>query len=290
MNLDQLKKNLLQRVQLRPISRQFAEDGKGLKQQDDDWIIEEVSGDSIRISNVRTQHFAILGRDHIHHYTSNPARSQYGLKHGFLILNVQIFLCGAEARTEPNSTPGQPVNLEWKSYTLNHKDIELIDNKLRRISDQHVGELLTITNRLIDNIEPNRNAAIAASLRVIQEQTTEAINRYGDYITHEVTNILAELRADIEEKDKKALMAVLEKYIDQRLYEKRFESFVGAMRRQLSRYGVNVDLQQFGMDLHKSRYDVGTKNALRNLVARLESDLDILVLKKERSQTTWLDE
>jgi hypothetical protein len=112
MNLAQLKKNLFQRVQLRPIVCQRAQDERELKGEDDDWIIQEVSDNGIRISNIRTQHCVILGQDHIHHYTSNPERSQHGIKHGFLTLNVQIFLRGAEVAIEPNPSPGRPVTLE----------------------------------------------------------------------------------------------------------------------------------------------------------------------------------
>jgi len=108
MNLEQLKKNLLQRVQLRPIACQLARDGRDLGLEDDDWIIQDVSDNVIQITNIRTQHRAILGHDHIHHYASNPGRSQHGLKYGFLVVNVQIILRGTEVTIEPNPAPGQP--------------------------------------------------------------------------------------------------------------------------------------------------------------------------------------
>ena len=105
MNVAQLKKNINQRVQLRPIARRFDEDGRELEQIDDDWIIQEVSDDGVKVSNLRTSHFTTLGRDHIHHFTSNPDRSVSGIKHGFLILNVQVLLRGSALSIEPTA-PG----------------------------------------------------------------------------------------------------------------------------------------------------------------------------------------
>lgn len=109
MNLVQLKKNVNERVQLRPIARRFDKHERELQQEDDDWIIQEVSDEGIRISNIRTGHTTVLGRDHIHHYTSNPDRSQTGVKHGFLTLNVQILLKGATLKIEPTAGPGTPL-------------------------------------------------------------------------------------------------------------------------------------------------------------------------------------
>ena len=44
---------------------------------------------------------AKLGLDHIHHYDSDPQRDWNGLKHGFLILRVQVFLSGSNLYLEP---------------------------------------------------------------------------------------------------------------------------------------------------------------------------------------------
>ena len=43
---------------------------------EDDWLIEEVSGDGVRIKNLRTDQTTTLGKDHIYDYISNPDRSQ----------------------------------------------------------------------------------------------------------------------------------------------------------------------------------------------------------------------
>ena len=87
-----MKKNLHARVQLKPTSCRLDDHGRKLPLLDDDWIIEEVSADGVRIKNLRTHHTTTLGKDHIYDYISNPDRSLCGIKHGFLTLKVQIFL------------------------------------------------------------------------------------------------------------------------------------------------------------------------------------------------------
>jgi hypothetical protein len=109
MNLEQLKKNKGWRVQLVPIASRLDEDGGELPQEDDDWIIEDVSPTGVRIFNVRTQHQLTLGADHIHNFTSNPQRSRSGAQYGFLTLNVQVFIERKGCSVRPNSRPGEPV-------------------------------------------------------------------------------------------------------------------------------------------------------------------------------------
>jgi hypothetical protein len=109
MQWEQMKKNVGCRVQLLPVACRLDEAGQELPSIDDDWIVEEVAETGVRISNTRTSHTTTLGADHIHHFTSNPDRSQGGIRHGFLTLHVQLFLQGSDLKVRPNSRPGEPV-------------------------------------------------------------------------------------------------------------------------------------------------------------------------------------
>lgn len=109
MNLDRIKKSVGHRVNLVPAACRLDEYGRELPPIDDVWTIEDVTDAGVRIANPRTGHFTILGNDHIHHFTSNPARSQDGVPHGFFMLNVQLFLQGASVRVTLNSRPGGKV-------------------------------------------------------------------------------------------------------------------------------------------------------------------------------------
>jgi hypothetical protein len=109
MNWDQMKKNMHAHVQLKPTPHRLDEYGHKLPSVSDDWIIEEVSGDGVRIRNLRTHHTTTLGKDHIYEYVSDPDRSQSGIKHGFLILKVQVFLKPKDLSITPTSRPGESV-------------------------------------------------------------------------------------------------------------------------------------------------------------------------------------
>ena len=101
MNKTKLEQCLGQRVRLRPIPLRRTTDGTWLPPIDDDWIVTEVSPNGVRLSNIRTDHAPILGFDHVHHYSTDPARDWDGLKHGVLDLNAQLTLSGCNVFNEP---------------------------------------------------------------------------------------------------------------------------------------------------------------------------------------------
>jgi len=104
-----MKKNTGARVQLKPTPYRLDDYGRKLPSIADDWIIEDVSADGVRIKNVRTDHTTVLGKDHIYDYVSNPDRSQHGVKHGFLTLKVQLFLSAKGVSITPTARPGESV-------------------------------------------------------------------------------------------------------------------------------------------------------------------------------------
>jgi len=109
MNWDQMKKNVHARVQLKPAPHRLDDYGRKLPPLADDWIVEEVSADGVRIKNLRTDRTTTLGKDHIYDYVSNPDQSHRGVKHGFLTLKVQIFLKPKGLSIIPTARPGEPV-------------------------------------------------------------------------------------------------------------------------------------------------------------------------------------
>lgn len=109
MNWEQMKKNKGARVQVQPTACRMDKHGNALPAIDDEWLIQDVSDAGVQISNPRTGHQTILGKDHIYKYTSNPDRSQGGIKHGFLSLTVQIFLQGNNLSIRPTLRPGEPL-------------------------------------------------------------------------------------------------------------------------------------------------------------------------------------
>jgi transcriptional regulator with XRE-family HTH domain len=168
---------------------------------------------------------------------------------------------------------------------LDEKQIGLIDRKLSHVHKKHIGELLGITNRLVSQIEPNKNATVANSLKAIPQDTLAELARYGEDIVREVVGTVSALNVDLDDNDKQTITAIVEKYLDEALYEKRFQIFLESIHRHLGRYGMNVDLQQYRVDIQKSLYDVGTKNTIRSNFAKLHDELDTFILKV-RGKTT----
>ena len=97
------------RVQLTPTPHRLDEYGRKLPSIGDDWLVEDVSTDGVRIKNVRTDHTTLLGKDHIYDYVSNPDHLQHGVKHGFLTLKVQLFVNASGVSITPTPRPGESV-------------------------------------------------------------------------------------------------------------------------------------------------------------------------------------
>ena len=72
---------------------------------DDDWLLQEVEDEQVRIRNIRTDHVAVLKFSQISEYVADPKREFDGLRHGFLELKVQVFLRGPELVIEPRPAP-----------------------------------------------------------------------------------------------------------------------------------------------------------------------------------------
>jgi len=112
MNWEYMKRNVGSRVQLVPMACRLDEYDRELPPIDDEWIVEGAVEDGVPISNVRTDHGITLGRDHIHHFTSNPDGYRDGIERGFLTLHVQVFLQGTRCWVRPNARPGEPVKVQ----------------------------------------------------------------------------------------------------------------------------------------------------------------------------------
>jgi hypothetical protein len=109
LNREQLKKTVGMRMQLQPVAHRLDDAGKLLAAIDDDWLVESVTDDGVKISNPRTGLWTVLGLDHIYSFTSNPGRVQGGLKFGFLMLKVQLTLKRQEVIVRPTLRPGESV-------------------------------------------------------------------------------------------------------------------------------------------------------------------------------------
>ncbi len=159
---------------------------------------------------------------------------------------------------------------------LDQKQIELIDRKLNQVHEVHVGQLLNITNRLVGQIEPNSNATIANCIEAFPRETLTAVNGYGDQIGQKITDTVTALNVILGKNDKDRLIATVERYLEESLYEKRFQVFLDSIQRKIGQYGKTVDLQQYRADIQKSLHDVGIRNMIRSKVVKVQNELEVL--------------
>ena len=100
MNRKMLAKTLHFRMRLRPVAERFDAMGRKLPQEDDDWIVDGVHDDGLRLVNVRTGHCPMIPYDHIKEFRSDLSVRD-GVQHGFLMLLSQMRLQGDRATLEP---------------------------------------------------------------------------------------------------------------------------------------------------------------------------------------------
>ena len=112
MNWSRFKKNIGIQVQLEPISCCLDSTGHELLEKNDNWIVENITNNEvIHLRNMRTNHIALLGKDHIYDFRTNPSMSDDHNTYGFLILKVQIFMQEDKLWLRPNWRPGERVTI-----------------------------------------------------------------------------------------------------------------------------------------------------------------------------------
>lgn len=112
MNWSRFKKNVGIRVQLEPISCCLDSTGRELPEENDDWLVESITDNEvIHLRNMRTNNIALLGKDHVYDFRTNPSRTDENGTCGFLILKVQIFMREDKLWLRPNTRPGERINI-----------------------------------------------------------------------------------------------------------------------------------------------------------------------------------
>lgn len=106
MHIESLKKSIGTKIQIEPLPYRLDATGLRLADRSDDWLVGSVAAEGVQISNIQTGHSTTLGLDHIHHFTSNPDRSRTE-RFGFLTLNVQMYVQGANLHIRPTVRPGE---------------------------------------------------------------------------------------------------------------------------------------------------------------------------------------
>jgi hypothetical protein len=109
MNWNQFQKNVGMRMLIEPPACRLSDAGHVLPESHDEWLIESISGETVKLRNLISDHVAVLGKDHLYSFHTDPSRTTDDVKAGFLSLKVQVFIQGHKTWVRPNSGPGARV-------------------------------------------------------------------------------------------------------------------------------------------------------------------------------------
>jgi len=120
MNKSQALKWKGQTFRLRPIAIQTTELHERLPQQDDGWVVTDVSDTAATVSNVRTEHEWNLGLDNIREFRTPD----------FLLLRCQLILRGPKVHSEPLIVTTVDRNITGFESLLRHSWVrQMIGNR-----------------------------------------------------------------------------------------------------------------------------------------------------------------
>ncbi len=114
MNWKKFKQNTGYRVELDPPACELDQNGRKIRDLTGDWIIDQIhENETFRLSYPETEHFVLLGKDHLFSFMSNPARQGSGLNYAILRLHVQVHVQGIKVSIKPTGRP-PPGGGEYK--------------------------------------------------------------------------------------------------------------------------------------------------------------------------------
>jgi hypothetical protein len=197
MKWDKLKTNIGFKVQLVPTTCHLDAGGDILPARGEDWTITATGADFLEINSGLGYQYR-LGKDHVHHYTSDAHRSLPGEHYGFLTLNVQLFVQSTTVRAVPNSRPGLPVDppVADKATRARVHFILEIERRFRR--QVQVLDRCLLNFGLTSNDKPSNPPDTWASLRPARTTLYPNAAPLGDVSATDAT-LLAEFHGAVDE-------------------------------------------------------------------------------------------
>jgi len=172
---------------------------------------------------------------------------------------------------------------------LSEKSLETIRRAIRFKYDKHVGRLISIPDRHLHRIVPNKGLPISDILKGFNADTEAELRNYGEELRGEITRILKNLKvSEFTEEDKNSIMTLVEDHCQAELYKKRFDLMLGVIDRAVSGYGIKFERDKYRIDIPKSICDTAAANGTRKIKAKIEDDLNCVVesFKSEAREST----
>jgi len=157
--------------------------------------------------------------------------------------------------------------------------LSLLDRKLRRLQDEHIGKLLAILNESLRLVDVSRRSTVRESLDNFAQASLDALKQYAGNVRSNMLPFVEQTRLGITEDSRHSILDVVSKYFDEILYLSRFNVYEEAFSRHMGRYGLSIDLAAYRADLVKASHHAATSNFIRGFLASLADDLEMLSLR-----------
>jgi hypothetical protein len=160
---------------------------------------------------------------------------------------------------------------------------DLLDRKIGRLKDEHVGSLLSIQNEALNLFDASRRATAHDGLDYFAQATIEALKQYATDVRKEVLSFVEQTQIMLVENGKASVLGVVSKHFDDGLYPHRFRIYEEAFARHGKRFGLSIDLAAYGSNSVKASHHAATTNFIRGFLASLADDIEVLILRVTQS-------
>lgn len=167
--------------------------------------------------------------------------------------------------------------------------LPLLDRKIGRLKDEHIGKLLAILNESLKLIDISRRTTVRESLDRFAQASFDALKQYAGNVRSEVLSFSEQTRLGLSEDSRPSILDVVSRHLDEKLYPNRFRIYEEAFSRHMGRFGLSIDLTAYRADLIRASHHAATSNFIRAFLASLADDLEMLSLRVGQSIASGTD-
>lgn len=176
---------------------------------------------------------------------------------------------------------------------LTPEQLESVKKIIRNCKRNHQREVCALIDRVSD-YEPQSRVAPSQFLEGYLSQLSVTLKKFEQELKNEVVRVTRIVCPVLGEEEKERILQVLETALEETFYDNRFSIICEALVRHFSRFGIQIDLADYRIDLIESRHAVGVKNKLREINEIIGNELSLLVSKAQVSaqqeNSGWLNE
>ena len=146
--------------------------------------------------------------------------------------------------------------------------------------DEHVGRLLSITEKYLAEVKPNKKISYPDLFKSYNSDIAQELSKFGDKLLAETRRVITSKEA-LSSEDKEDIAKSIENYLQAELYIKRFDIFVESIGITLSRYGLIFEPEKCRVDMPKSLAEVHAKNTCRKIQVKILNEVDVFILSSK---------